>query len=92
MELDVVDVLGDRRRLAADRALRILAERDLRERRCQCVEQEQPAREPVADAERELERLVRLERPDDPRQHAQDAALAQLGASSGGGGCGKRQR
>ena len=39
------------------------------------VEVEQPADQRVADAERELQRLVRLQRPDDARQHAEHAAL-----------------
>ena len=39
------------------------------------VEQQQPADQRLADAERELERLVRLERADDAGQDAEHAAL-----------------
>ena len=39
------------------------------------VEEEQPADQRVADPERELQRLVRLERADDAGQHAEHAAL-----------------
>ena len=74
-ELDVVDVLGDRRVVAADRAVGVAAHRDLVERRPERVEEEQSPGERVAAAEDELERLVRLERADDPGQHAEDAAL-----------------
>ena len=74
-ELDVVDVLGDRRRLAADRAGGVAAELDLGEGGRERVEEEQTADERVADPERELDRLVRLERADDPRQDAEHAAL-----------------
>src|SRR5712691_1926449 len=59
-ELDVVDVLGDCRRLAADRAGGIAAERDLVERRGQRVEQQQAADQRIPDPERELQRLVCL--------------------------------
>jgi hypothetical protein len=53
-ELDVVDVLGDRRMLPADRAARIALDRDLIDRRPERVEQQQPALERVADPEYEL--------------------------------------
>ena len=42
-ELDVVDVVGDGRVVAADRALRVAAQRDLGELRLEGVEEEQPA-------------------------------------------------
>src|SRR5512133_2793250 len=73
-ELDVVDVLRDRRRVAADGAARVAPQRDLVEGRRQRVEEEQPADERVADAERELQRLACLQRADDARQHAEHAA------------------
>ena len=91
-ELDVVDVLGDRGGLAADRARRVAAELDLAELRHERVEEEQPADERLADAEAELQRLARLERADDAGRTPSTPPSAQLGASSGGGGCGKRQR
>src|SRR5919202_5292374 len=74
-ELDVVDVVGDGRALAADRALRVAPDRHLVELRGERVEQEQPADERLADPERELERLARLQRADDPREDAEHAAL-----------------
>ena len=74
-ELDVVDVVGDGRVVAADRALGVAAEADLRELRLERVEEEQAADERLADPERELQRLVGLERADDPGQDAEDAAL-----------------
>ena len=39
------------------------------------VEEQQPADERVADPERELQRLGRLDRADHARQHAEHAAL-----------------
>ena len=56
------------------------------------VEEEQPAEQRLADAERELERLVRLERADDPGSTPSTPPSEHDGASSGGGGCGNRQR
>ena len=92
-ELDVVDVLGDRRVVAADRALGVAAHGDLVERRSERVEEQEPAGERVAALEDELQRLVRLDRADDPRQDAEDAAFGAARARApGGGGCGKRQR
>src|SRR6266542_5854732 len=61
-ELDVVDVLRDRRMLAADRAVRIATELDLVELGRQRVEEQQPADERLADPERELERASCRER------------------------------
>src|SRR5207248_665721 len=52
-ELHVVDVIGDRRVLAADRARRIAADRDLVELGRERVEQEQPTDERVTDPEQE---------------------------------------
>src|SRR5262249_36324712 len=74
-EFDVVDVLGDRRVLAADRAARVAAEGDRVEVCRQGIEEERPSDERLADAHAELERLVRLERADDPRQDAEHAAF-----------------
>src|SRR3982751_6702006 len=74
-ELDVVDVLRDRRALTADGAVGVALERDLGERLLERVEEQQPADERVADPRRELERLIRLDRADDPGQDAEHAAL-----------------
>ena len=52
-----------------------LLDRDLVEGRVQGVEQEQAARERLAGAEDELQRLARLQRADDAGQHAEHAAL-----------------
>ena len=61
--------------VAADRAVGIATHVHLVERRAERVEEEQPAGERLAASEDQLERLVRLERADDPRQDAEDAAL-----------------
>src|SRR6185503_9534363 len=74
-ELDVVDVLGDRRVVAADGAVRVAADRDLAQLRRERVEEEQAPHERLTDAERELQRLVRLQRADDPGEDAEHAAL-----------------
>src|SRR6266540_3036751 len=59
----VVDVFGDRRMLAARRALRVAAQLDLAERRVERVEQQVAADERLADPEQELQDLVRLDGP-----------------------------
>src|SRR6478672_1639106 len=69
-ELDVVDVLGDRRLLAAHRAVRAALDLHLGELGREGVEEQEPADERLADAGGQLDRLVRLQRADDPRQHA----------------------
>src|SRR4029077_18646669 len=74
-ELDVVDVLSDARIVAADRAVRAALDLHLVELRRERVEEQQPADERVADPGRKLDRLVRLQRADDARQHPQHAAL-----------------
>ncbi len=74
-ELDVVDVLGDRRVVAANRALRVAADRDLVPRRVERVEEQQATGKGLARAEHELERLGGLHRADDAGQHAEHAAL-----------------
>src|SRR3954471_16037574 len=61
--------------LAADGAVGIAAKRDLAELGGERIEEEQPAGECVADAEAQLERLVRLQRADDPGQDAEHTAL-----------------
>src|SRR5579884_3116546 len=74
-ELDVVDVVGDRRLVAAHGAVGPPLDAHLVELRRERVEEEQPADQRLADPERQLERLVRLQRADDARQHAEHAAL-----------------
>src|ERR1700687_402885 len=74
-EACVVDVLGDRRVRAADRTRRVAAQLDLAERRVERVEQQVAADERLADAEQQLDRLVRLKRSDHARQDAQHAGF-----------------
>src|SRR2546426_7095463 len=71
----VVDVLGDRGVLSADRALRVAPQPHLAERRVQSVKEEIAADEGLSDPEKELEGLVRLDRPDDSGKHAEDTRL-----------------
>src|SRR3954462_5911760 len=61
--------------LAAYRTIRIAAQLDLVELRRERIEEQQASDERLADAERELQCLVRLQGADDPRQDAEDAAL-----------------
>src|SRR5437016_13007423 len=61
--------------LAADRAVRIAAERDFVELGGEGVEEQQASCERLACAERELQRLACLERADDARQHPEHSAL-----------------
>src|SRR5712692_2082988 len=67
----VIDVIGDRWMLAADRALRIAAQTDLAEAALERVVQEVPADERLADPEKQLDRLRCLQRADDARQDAE---------------------
>src|SRR5260221_14094051 len=60
-ELDVVDVLGDGRVLAADRAGWVALHDPLVECRVEGVEEEQPTGQRLADAEDQLQRLACLE-------------------------------
>src|SRR5581483_2673493 len=63
------------RMLAADRAVGVAAEGYLAELCGECVEEQKPSRQRLADLERELQRLVGLERADDAGQHAEHSAL-----------------
>ena len=74
-ELDVVDVLGDRRVVAAHRAVGIAPHRHLVECRAERVERAQPPCERVATVEDQLQRLARLQRADDAGQDSEDASL-----------------
>src|SRR6266542_982924 len=84
-ELLVVDQLGDGRVLAADRALRVLANADVLEGQLQRVVDEQPPDQRVADAGDELDRLVGLDRADRGAEHAEHAALGAGGNHAGRG-------
>ncbi len=74
-ERGVIDepVLG--RLWRAEHALRVLVQLQLPERHRARVVEEEPADERLADADNELDRLGRLEGPDDPGEHAEDAGL-----------------
>src|SRR5579885_1162464 len=72
-ELHVVDVLGDGWVISAHRAVRATLDVHLVELRRQRVEEQKASDERLADPGRELDRLVRLQRPDDARQHAEHA-------------------
>src|SRR5436190_13835565 len=74
-ELDVVDVLRDRRVLAADRAVRVAPQLHLRELARERVVQQEAADKRVADPERELQRFGGLDRADHAREHTEYAAL-----------------
>ena len=65
--------------VAADGAVRIASQLQLAELCCQRVEEEQASDERLSDPERQLERLVRLQRPDHAGQHAEHAALCARG-------------
>src|SRR4051794_36532341 len=74
--------------LAADRAVRIALDPHLVELAGERVEDEQPPDQRVADPERELQRLIRLQRADDAGQDAEDSTLGarrrKLGRRRGG--------
>src|SRR5947207_4873610 len=74
-ELDVVDVLGDRRRVAADGTGWVASHRDLVERSSERVVQEEAPDERLADPEHELQRLRALNRADHARQDPEHASL-----------------
>src|SRR5437899_5530558 len=75
----VVDVLGDRGVFSADRALRVAPQPHLAESRVEGVKEEIAADEGLSDPEKELEGLVRLDRPDDSGKHAEDTRLRARG-------------
>src|SRR6266511_3746147 len=78
-EVLVVDQLGDRRVLAADRAVRVLAHPDVLEGQLQRVVDDQPAHQRLADAGDQLDGLVGLDRADRGAEHAEHAALGAGG-------------
>ena len=69
-EFVVVNELGDGSMRAAHRAVRILPQLEFTELHSQRVEKQQAPREILAGTEDELDRLHRLNRADDSRQHA----------------------
>src|SRR6266513_3802000 len=71
----VVDVIGDRRMLAAHRAIRIAAQTHLAEAALERVVQEITSHERLADPEEQLDGLRRLDGSDDPGQHTEDTRL-----------------
>jgi hypothetical protein len=83
-ELLVVDELDLAGILAADRALRVAVHLELDELHRERVVAQLAADERIADPEQQLDRLGRLERPDDPGSTPRTPPSAQLGASSGG--------
>ena len=91
-ELDVVDVLGDRRVLAADGAGRVAPERDLGERAASASKSSSrpTSGSPIPSAS--FSASVAWIEPITPGRTPSTPPSAQLGASSGGGGCGNRQR
>ena len=71
----VVDQPGDGRVLAAERAVRVLADLQLAVLHLEGVVDHQPADQRVADAGEQLDRLVDLDRADAGAEHAEHAAL-----------------
>ena len=74
-ELGVVNQLGDGAVCAAERAIGIFAQLQFAEAHGERIEKQQAADEMFAHADDELQRLGRLNRADDSRQHAQHAAF-----------------
>src|SRR5580658_4709813 len=64
---------------AAERAIGIFAQLELAEAHGERVEEQQTAHERFTDSDDELQRFCRLNRADDSRQHAEDAALGARG-------------
>jgi len=88
----VVDQLGDRGVLPADRALRVLADLDGAVAHLQGVVDHQPADQRLADPGDDLDGLVDLEEPIDAHSTPRTPPSAQDGTMPGGGGSGYRQR
>src|SRR5688572_7243907 len=84
-ELLVVDQLRNRRVLAADGAVRVLAKFHLPKAHAQRVVEEEPSDERFADPEYELGRLCGLNSPDGARKDAKHAALSAAGDEAGRG-------
>src|SRR5215813_4424504 len=61
--------------VAADRAIRVLAQLQFAEAQAPGVEQKQPIDHDIGRAENDLNRLVRLDRADDARQHSEHSAF-----------------
>src|SRR6476469_789118 len=73
-QLIVVDQRLDLAR-STGRATGVSTQPDGTERHRQCVDQEQPTRERLADTENNLDRFGRLNRPDEPGKHTEHAGL-----------------
>src|SRR5215213_268946 len=78
-ELLVVDELRNRRVLAADRAVQILAELHLAEAHAQSIIEEEPSDERLADPEYELDSLRGLDGPDGAGKDAEHPTLSAAG-------------
>src|SRR3970040_3044348 len=74
-ELLVVDEICNRRMIAADRTLRISPDLHLTEFERQGIEEDQAVDQRFPCAQDQLDRLERLQAPDDSAQHAEDSRL-----------------
>ena len=88
----VVYQLGDRRILAANRAIGILAQLEFAELHAERVDQQQTPDQRIACAENQLDDFGGLDHADQSRKNAQHSAFGAGGNQSGGGGSGYRQR
>src|SRR5918995_6143814 len=79
----VVDELTDDRLRAADRAGRVLPELELPEAQLERVEQQQASHQRIPRTDDPLDRLQRLDAPNDARQHAEDTPFGAAGDQSG---------
>src|ERR1044072_7991296 len=82
-KLFVIDQFLDRRLLAADRTLRILPQLELAELHRPRIKQQQTIDQQILRAENDLDRLVRLNRADNARQHAEHATFRARGHEPG---------
>src|SRR3990172_7493507 len=74
-ELVVIDEICNRRMIAADRTLRISPDLHLTEFERQGIEEDQAVDQRFPCAQDQLDRLERLQAPDDSAQHAKDSRL-----------------
>ena len=80
----VINGRGDRRMLAANRAMGIFAELEFAELELERVKMNQASDKRFADAQDQLDCLDRLHGSDHPRQYAQHAAFGAGGHAPGG--------